>query len=158
MEHLSFQVESLMAEGGIFHEVQPLVHRHWEDLALNRDKVPLLPNWSRYRQLEGEGALSIVTARRNGKLVGYSCMILSPGLHYSTCFEARMDLFWLAPEVRNQAMPGIRLFRAVEKELKRRGVQRVYVGSKLHKDVGRLFERLGYTPIETWYSRMLDAG
>lgn len=155
MEHLAFQVETLMGNGGILAEVQPLIHRHWEDLALNKDQVPLLPNWKRYQQLEDEGALSIVTARRNGRLEGYCAMILSPGLHYSSCYEARMDLFWLAPEVRNQALPGVRLLRAVEKELKRRRVQRVYMGSKLHKDVGRLFERLGYHPIETWYSKML---
>jgi GNAT superfamily N-acetyltransferase len=150
-EHLSFQVEPFSA---IFDEVQPLIFRHWEDLALNKDKVPLLPNWARYRQLEGDGALSIVTARNNGRLVGYSAMILSPGLHYSSCYEARMDIFWLSPEVRGR-MGGVRLFRAVEKELQRRGVQRVYVGSKLHKDVGRLFTALGYHPIETWYSKML---
>lgn len=152
--HLSFQVEAFSA---VWPELQPLLPRHWEELALDKESVPLDPNWPRYAEIEKAGAISMVTVRENGCLVGYCIMVLSPGLHYRTCYEARMDVFWLAPEVRNQAMPGVRLFRAVEKELKRRGVQRVYVGSKLHRDVGRLFERLGYHPIETWYSKMLEA-
>lgn len=150
--HLSFQVERF---ADVLPEVKPLLPRHWEELALDKESVPLDPNWQRYAELDGAGAISLVTARENGRLVGYCYMILSPGLHYRTCFEARMDIFWLSPEVRGHAMPGVRLFRAVEKELKRRGVQRVYFGSKLHKDVGRLFERLGYRPVETWYSKML---
>jgi GNAT superfamily N-acetyltransferase len=154
MEHLSFQVEAFSE---VIKEGEDLFHRHWEELALDKDEVPLAPNWGRYAELEAAGALSAVTARQNGKLVGYSFMFLFPGLHYKTCFEARMDIFWLAPEVRGR-MGGVRLFRAVEKELRRRGVQRVYVGSKLHQDVGRLFLALGYHPIETWYSKMLESG
>ena len=150
--HLSFQVERF---ADVLPEVKPLLPRHWEELALDKDAVPLDPNWQRYAELDAVGAISLVTARENGRLVGYCYMILSPGLHYRTCYEARMDIFWLDPSVRGQAMPGVRLFKAVEKELRRRGVQRVYMGSKLHKDVGRLFERLGYRPIETWYSKML---
>lgn len=152
--HLSFQVEAF---SDVWLELQPLLPRHWEELALDKESVPLDPNWERYAELEKAGAISMVTGRENGKLVGYSIMFLTPGLHYKTCYEARMDVFWLAPEIRGR-MGGLRLFRAVERELKRRGVQRVYVGSKLHKDVGRLFTALGYHPVETWFSKMLGAG
>jgi GNAT superfamily N-acetyltransferase len=151
MQHLSFQVEAFSE---VIDEAKPLLLRHWEEIALDKENVPLDPNWARYAELEQLGALSVVTARENGRLVGYSCMLLAPGLHYQSCYEARMDIFWLAPEVRGR-MGGLRLFRAVEQELKRRGVQRVYVGSKLHRDVGRLFMALHYRPIETWYSKMI---
>lgn len=153
--HLSFQVE---AWSNALPAMRTLFPLHWEELALDQESVPLSPDYRRYAALEREGALSVVTVRENGSLCGYAVMVVTPGLHYRTCLEARMDMFWIMPEVRGHAMPGVRLFRAVERELRRRGVQRVYVGSKLHKDVGRLFERLGYRPIETWYSKMLEAG
>jgi N-acetylglutamate synthase-like GNAT family acetyltransferase len=50
------------------------------------------------------------------------------------------------------------LFHAVERELRRRGVKRVYAGSKLHKDSSALFTALGYTPIERWFSKLLIGG
>lgn len=131
-----------------------MLKRHWAELALDKEHVSLSVDWPRYRRLEAEGLLSTIAVRRGGRLVGYSIMILTTGLHYRHCFEARMDVFWLAPEVRGRC-GGRRMFRAHEKELKRRGVRRVYVGSKLHRDSGRLFRVLGYRPVETWYSKML---
>lgn len=149
--HLSFQVE---AWSNALPEMRLLFPQHWEELALDKESVPLAPDYRRYAALEATGSLSTITVRENGRLRGYAVMVVTPGLHYRTCLEARMDMFWLTPEVRGR-MGGKRLFKAVEHELTRRGVRRVYVGSKLHRDVGRLFTALGYHPIETWYSKML---
>jgi len=154
MEHLSLQVEEFSQ---VIEEAKPLLYRHWLEVALDKEKVPLDPDWARYASLEGRGSLSVVTMRQNGKLVGYSCMVVERGLHYASTLEARMDIFWLAPECRGR-MGGVRLFRAVERELKRRGVQRVYLGSKLHKDVSSLFVRLGYTPVERYFSKWIGEG
>jgi GNAT superfamily N-acetyltransferase len=152
MEHLSIQVEPWAP---FREEAAPLLPRHWEELALEKDKVPLDPNWRRYAELDAVGAISLVTMRQSGRLVGYSIMFVMPGLHYMGCLEARMDIFWVAPEVRGR-MGGLRLFRAHERELRRRGVKRIYAGSKLHKDSSRLFVALGYTPIETWFSKWIS--
>lgn len=154
MTPLSCQVEPFSE---IVREVKPLLQRHWEELALDKEEVPLDPDWPRYARLEASGQLSVVTVRENGRLVGYSWMVIGPSLHYRSTLEAVMDIFWLAPEVRGR-MGGRRLFRAVERELRRRGVKRVYAGSKLHKDSSALFIALGYTPIERWFSKLLIGG
>jgi len=52
-------------------------------------------------------------------------------------------------------MGGVRLFKAVEVEAKRRGVDRMFVGSKCHKEASFLFERLGYERVEVYYSAWL---
>ncbi|HEY2538226.1 MAG TPA: GNAT family N-acetyltransferase [Stellaceae bacterium] len=153
MDRISFQAEAFF---DVIEEAKPLLQRHWEEIALDKASVPLDPDWDRYREFDKKNGLSVVTARVNGELVGYCCMILSMGLHYKTTPEAIMDIFWLAPEVRGR-MGGVRLFRAVEKELQRLGIRRVNVGSKLHKDVSRLFLALGYQPIEMWFSKLLEA-
>jgi GNAT superfamily N-acetyltransferase len=153
VEHLSIQPEGTLAT---LQEAEDtgMLRRHWEELALDKDSVSLAPDWRRYRLLEAEGVLSTMAVRQRGKLVGYSIMVLTTGLHYRGCFEARMDIFWLAPEARGR-FGGVRLFRAHEKELRRRGVKRIYVGSKLHRDSSRLFLALGYRPVELWLSKML---
>ena len=151
MEHLSLAVEPWAP---FREEAAALLPRHWEELALNKDKVPLAPDWQRYANLDAMGAISLVTMRERGKLVGYSIMVVQAGLHYTTCLEARMDIFWIAPEVRGR-MGGLRLFRAHERELQRRGVKRMYVGSKIHKDSSRLFQALKYTEVERWWSKWI---
>lgn len=151
MQHLTCQPEAFEP---FLREVQPLLPRHWEELALNKDKVPLAPDYDRYLRMDREGMISVVTVRAQGALVGYSIFVVQPGFHYKTCLEARMDIFWLAPEYRGRG-GGVRLFKAHEQELKRRGVQRIYAGSKLHKDSSRLFMALGYDPIEQWFSKWI---
>lgn len=135
-------------------EVQPLLPRHYDELALNQDKVPLAPQYHVYLDRDSRGEVLTVTLRESGVLVGYFIGFVMPGLHYSTCLTLILDIFWLAPEHRGK-MGGVKLFKAVEKEAKRRGVQRMFVGSKVHKDASKLFEALGYDKCEVHYTAWL---
>lgn len=148
---LTTQIES-------FTQLQPqlkdIFPKHWEELALNRDKVPLDPMYEVYFDRDARGEVLLVTLREVGEICGYFIGFINPGLHYRTCLTCIMDIFYVKPEHRNKR-GGVKLFKAVETELKRRGVQRIYVGSKDHKPSGRLFEMLGYTQIETYYSKWI---
>lgn len=135
-------------------EVKPLLPLHWEELALNKDKVPLSPQYDEYLRRDALGQVVVVVLRDSGKLVGYMVAFKAPGLHYSTCLTLTMDIFFVHPDYRNGSA-GIKLFKAVEKEARRLGVQRMFVGSKTHSDASVLFERLGYTKVETYYSAWL---
>lgn len=137
-------------------EVKPLLPRHWEELALNKDEVPLDPQYHVYLERDARGEVMVVTLRSAGALVGYFVGFVAPGLHYATCLTLTLDIFWLAPEHRGQ-MGGVKLFKAVEAEARRRGVQRMFVGSKCHLDASWLFERLGYERVEVYYSKFFGA-
>lgn len=131
-------------------EVKPLLPQHWAELALNQDKVQLDPQYAEYLRRDAIGSLFLVTVREDSKLCGYFVGFVAPGLHYQTCLTLTLDIFWVHPEHRG-AGAGFHLFKTVEKEAKRRGVQRMVVGSKLHKDASWLFEKLGYREIEHYY-------
>ncbi|MBV9842407.1 MAG: GNAT family N-acetyltransferase [Sphingomonadaceae bacterium] len=135
-------------------EVKPLLPLHWDELALNKDMVPLSPQYEEYLRRDSIGMVMTVTLRAAGARVGYFVGFVAPGLHYSTCLTLHLDIFWLHPEQRGK-MGGVKLFRAVEAEAKRRGVQRIFVGSKIHRDASRLFERLGYAEVERTFSKMV---
>ena len=135
-------------------ELKPLLPLHWEELALNKDKVPLDPQYDIYVERERRGELLFVTLREAGRLVGYFIGFIAPGLHYRSCLTCTMDIFYVHPEVRCR-FAGVRLFKAVKAEVKRRGVQRWFVGSKVHADASRLFEALGFEKVETYYSMWL---
>lgn len=135
-------------------ELQALLPMHYEELALNKDKVPLAPQYEVYIERERQGALLFVTAREAGELVGYLIAFIAPGLHYKTCLTCITDIFYVRQDKRG-SRAGVRLMQFVESELKRRGVQRWFIGSKKHKDASSLFEYMGMDAVETTHSKWL---
>lgn len=139
-------------------EIQALLPLHYEELALNKDKVPLSPMYEIYQEHEDRGNLLFVTVRdetQKRKIVGYFIGIIAPGLHYRTCITCTMDIFFIHPEYRGAALLGLKLFRKVEAICRDLGVDRMYVGSKVKADASILFERLGYGRIEVYYSKWI---
>lgn len=149
--NVSIQCERLE---DILEEMQEIFPIHWEELALNKDKVPLDPQYDIYLAREAMDELLLVTVRKQGDLLGYFVGFIAPGLHYKTCLTCTMDIFYIHPDYRGSAL-GLKLFRYVERELKVRGVQRWFMGSKLHKDASFLFEAIEAKPVETYYSKWL---
>jgi GNAT superfamily N-acetyltransferase len=148
---IQFQREKLR---DVKDEVEPLLMRHWHEIALNKDTVPLDPDWDGYFAAEDAGIICAITARDEGTLVGYMNFVLSRNLHYRSLFVADGDIFWLAPEYR-KGMTGLRMIRFAEDLLKTLGVNKIVNKVKLHFDIGVLFERLGYAPIERIYAKKL---
>jgi GNAT superfamily N-acetyltransferase len=134
--------------------LKPMFPKHYRELALDQDRVPLDPQYDVYLARENRGEVLFVTARKSGEIVGYFVGFLAPGLHYRTCLTLTMDIFWIDPAHRGSGA-GYQLFKFVENEAKQRGVQRMFVGSKLHKDASWLFDRLGYQEVERYYSAWL---
>lgn len=148
---ISAQVESLTAT---LEELKPLLPIHWQKLALNKAEVPLDPRYEIYLERDALGEVLFATVRDSGKLVGYWVGFVSAGLHYKTCLTHIMDIWNVLPDYESTTAP-LSLMRCVERELKRRGVQRSFVGEKLHKPCGRLFRAFKYEPVETMYSKLI---
>ena len=141
-------------------ELKPLFQPHYEELALNRDRVPLDPQYDTYLAREALGELLCVTLRERGRIVAYFIGFIAPALHYRTCLTLTMDVFWLHPDYRGsdslsdleEGLLAEQLFRTVKEEALRRRVQRCYYGSKAHKDASHLFEQLGLQKVDVYYS------
>lgn len=148
---ITCHVESFMQ---MLPQLKVLLPLHYEELALDKQHVPLSPLYDVYQQQEEAGKLLFVTLRDAGELVGYFIGMIGPGLHYSTCLTCTMDIFYVRKDKRTGSA-GVRLFRFIEKELRRRGVQRWFMGSKIHADASALFKRIGAKPVEVYYSKWL---
>lgn len=148
---ITFHVESFKES---LPEFEYLLPQHYEELALNKDKVPLMPRWDVYFQRDEMGELIFVAARECGQIIGYFIGFISPGLHYQTCLTCQMDIFYIQKEYRKGRL-GIKLFKFVEQELKRRGCMRWFVGSKVHADASSLFKYLKFKPVEVYYSKWI---
>ena len=150
---VTFMVEAWTA---CFAEMSALWNEHWEEVAINRDQIKLDPDLDQYRELERTGALHVVVARERGAIVGYHISIVRPHLHYRRSLSAFTDVYFLRKSHRH-GMTGVRLIKAAEETLRARGVQKMFTGTKLTLDMGPIFQRLGWTPTETLYTKMIGA-
>lgn len=136
-------------------EMRPLWPEHWAELALNRDAVELACDEAKYEYGEANGNLHIVTARDDGRLVGYYYGMLLHHLHYKNAgLMCYTDVYFLKPEYR-KGSNGVRFLLWVMESLKACGVVKLYMSTKVHQDHGDLFEALGMKCSDRVFTKML---
>jgi L-amino acid N-acyltransferase YncA len=136
-------------------EMRVIWPEHWESLALNRDEIHLAVDEAKYEQGEAVGCLHIVTARSDGKLVGYYYGMLMPHLHYKDAgLMCYTDVYYLKPEYRKGGA-GVRFIAAVMESLKSVGVVKLYMSTKIHSDNSRVLQALGMKPADIVLTKML---
>jgi len=135
-------------------DIRPLLERHWNDIAVNKDKIKLNPDWDAYHSLEQDGKLKIFTAREQGELVGYFVVIVHRNLHYKDHLFASNDVIFLHPDHR-KGRTGIKLVQFSEKCLKEDGVSVLAINTKVHKPFDKLMQFLGFSLVERIYSKYI---
>lgn len=149
---ITFSIESF---SDVYDELLPLLTAHYGEISTHKDHgIPLAPMVDVYRSHEAAGSLLMVIGREMGEIVAYFVCFVASGLHYATCLTCSPDIFFVRQD-RRQGRTGIRLFRFVEDELRRRGVKRWAVGSKTAHDASALFRYLDFKPVETMYEKWL---
>lgn len=140
----------------VYDELLPLLCAHYGEISTHKDHgVPLDPIVDVYRAREADGSLMMVIGREAGQIVAYFVCFIAPGLHYRSCLTCSPDIFFVRQD-RRAGIAGVRMFRFVEKELRRRGVKRWAVGSKVQHDASALFRFLDFEPVETTYEKWLE--
>lgn len=129
-------------------------NEHWEEVATNRDKMPLAPDFATLKALDDAGILHIVIGRQAGELVTYHASFVRPHYHYVTSLCAFTDLYWMRKDVRGPRV-ALRMFQAVEATLKARGVVKIFTGTKISNDAGPLFESMGMVETERLYTKWI---
>lgn len=128
-----------------------IFNTHWEELALNKDKVKLNPQYQVYLDKEHKGELFVATVREEGRIIGYFIGFIGRALHYADMLMCTPDIYYVHPAARFKNA-GTILFAFVKEELKRRGIQYWVVGDKNHKSLGAFFELQNFKKIENYYS------
>lgn len=157
MKNITFQQELLF---DIKDEVQDILLCHWEEIALNKETVPLDPDWEMYAMVEKAGILNITTARDNGKIVGYFAYMIVPNFHYKSLRIAEGDIFYIDKAYRKSRLV-FKLLAESEKNVIAAGVNKIINKTKEHfrnannLSANLLFEHAGYTKIENLYAKMV---
>ena len=136
-------------------EALPLFKMNYQELSTDKATIPLDVREEEFSNLDAKGVLHAVTAREDGKLIGYHISALLPHMHYkSSGLMAYTDVYFLHPDYRI-GTTGIKLLNEVERTLAERGIKKFYIGTKIHSDNGALLEALGYRPTDRIYTKLL---
>ena len=123
-------------------------------MALNQDTIALDVDADRFKVIDDQGLLHILTARVDGLMVGYYIAIVMPHLHYKSSGNmAFTDMFFVLPQFRKGH--GLKLFTEAERTLRERGVKKAYLSCKVHSDHSELFEKLGWTLSDKSFVKVL---
>ena len=139
---------------GVVEDAKHLLEEHWEEVALNKDKIKLNPDWDAYHDLEQKGMLKAFTAREGDKLVGYFVVVVQRNLHYKDHLFASNDIVFLHPDYR-KGRTGIKLIQFAEKCLKEDGVSVLAINTKVHKPFDNLMQFLKFSLVERIYSKYI---
>jgi hypothetical protein len=147
----SFQVERW---NDVIAEMLEYEVAHWDELGLDHQDVPQDIDFARYRDVDNAGKLHVVTARLDGKVIGYHISLINSHLHYKSTLHATVDLYYLDP-VHRKSKIGVEMFLFAEKSLTDLGVVKVITGTKIHLNHSQLFESLGYKGTELVFTKIL---
>lgn len=149
--NITYQQEFLAQVEG---EVKPLLDAHWNEIALNQDKIKLNPDWDAYRDLEVQGKLKIFTTRCDSNLIGYFVVIVGHNIHYKDHLFANNDIIYIHKDYR-KGFTGVKLIKFAEKCLKEDGVSVLTINTKVHQPFDKLLDFLKFRKIERVYSKYL---
>lgn len=83
-------------------ELAPLFDDEWQEVSAGKEtKQELNPAWEKFMQIESSGMLHLLTARVDGKLIGYLMTIIHPHLHFADVIYGFVDGFYVKPEYRD---------------------------------------------------------
>ena len=135
-------------------DARPLLEKHWQEIAVNKEHIKLNPDWEAYADLEASGNLKIFTARDGNALVGYFVVFVRNHIHYKDHLFAHNDILFLSEPYR-KGFTGIKLIKFAEECLKADGVSVLTVNTKIHKPFDGVLQRLGFNHVENIYSKLL---
>lgn len=149
--HITVAPETIAS---MWDEMQCLLAEHYEEIAADKQAIPLAPNRERYASLEEAGNTFSLSARADGVLIGYSVFFVNTHIHYSRTLVAVNDVIFVSKEFRT-SRAGIVLLKESERLLRERGVVKVVWHVKPVLDWSAILERMGYSPLETLYGKLL---
>ena len=147
---ITYQVESYFTARD-----DALIRMHYDEIALHKEVIPLDPDWNRYDLLDAVGDLVCITARDDGKMIGYSVFILTNHLHYKSTRMASNDVLFLHPDYRKGRI-GIRLIEHSERHLRTLDVKKIVWHIKRANDFTPILHRMGYLDEEVIVGKILE--
>lgn len=136
-------------------DIKALVADHWREFSYYPGVAAMDIDFDMYVRLHNSGQLHVITARRDGKLVGYQPFRVTRHHHRDPQVMFAQDLVLYVTPGPLRVLVLVGLVRYSEQYLREQGVRVVLMRSKLDRDIAPLLTRQGFKPLETVYGKCL---
>lgn len=137
-----------------YRDCQALWPEHWDEIAVQKDRMPMRPDVATYEALDRAGRLQIIAARDEGRMVGYIVSVIRPHMHYADVLAGYEDAYFLTKSHR-KGMTGVKLIKEAIRHMQAVGVQKAFFMTKTALNMGPIFERLGFENTDLVYSKWI---
>ncbi len=135
-------------------DMKPLLEKHYDEIAMYRDKIEFDPDYDMYYNLEAIGSLHMVTVRDDGNLVGYYVSFIHHNLHYKQNKFSVNDILFVHPDYRGSSV-AYRMLKFVEAELRKIGCTVMTLHMKTDFPFEPLCEAVGMDKAEYTYTKYI---
>jgi len=143
-----------VAFADVLEECKPLFEAHWRETEMYRAGTAFAPNYDQYIKYNEVGFYQFFVARRDGKIVGDAGMYVTEGMHDGKKLGIE-DTWFLVPEAR-AGLTAVKFLWFVEDDLRRQGVQELYMTTKLENGAGRILEFCGYKHVANQFWKSIE--
>ena len=154
METQSLKIEIGRVDEALLDSLSDMFVEHWDEVAKNKHLMVLKPDVNKYLTLQNSGNLLTLIAYCGDKIVGYSCNIKSPHLHYADLMCMYNDVLFIDKAYRATPL-GIRLIKRTEEEAKNMGAQLMLWHAKQGSALDKILPRMKCKVQEIMYSKEL---
>lgn len=130
-----------------FYEAMPLIQNHYDEIAWQKDKIPLDLDEELYCKLDMEGIAIFYTGRVRGEIKAYNVFFIRANPHYKSTRFATNDVIYVDPEYRGGT--GSKFIDFCEEDLRSLGAQVITYHIKPSFDWGVLLKRKKFTPLDS---------
>ena len=139
---------------------EDLAAQHWDEVAADKDAIPLDPDYDAYRMMEKKGLFRSILARKDGHLIGYNAFFTAPSPHYRTTMHAVNDVIFVDKD--HRGVGGLLIRDAERRLLGLAPMVKIMYHAKTQVIVGKgtvgdLLAHMGYTHVEDVYSKIVRA-
>jgi len=135
-----------------------LVERHWQEVGVYRDLMPLSVDWDQYLALADKGILRVVGARLRGDLIGYASYMVMPHIHYSATMHIMGDGIFVTKDHRASGA-GVSMIDKAERDIPAefagRWVRIWYHDKAFLEYLGPVLKKRGYSHVENCWDKMV---
>lgn len=141
-----FGIEPLMVA---YAEAGDLMQLHYEEIARNKQLLKLNPDMEKYQRIKDN--VLLVTARSDGRLIGYFLWLMFNHAHYKDVLVAEEDLHYLLPEYR-RGLTGYKFIKIACQIAFDHGADIISVREKIGHEHPAMMKRLGLVPTDITYT------
>lgn len=138
----------------IISELPELFHAHYQEFEEDKENLPLDIDWMRCLRDELSGILHIMTARRDGKLIGYFFAYIQSNWHHAKTRLSASDSIYVL-NLPHRAFIWRKLINETQKMCRDLGAKKLYIIVKAGSPAARLLNAMKLKLTEEVYSCLL---